>query len=61
MAQSLLKSKTVQTALSIAVLIMLAGMGFMDSVKTELIAAGVAVAGVLVLIAVIDAFKTVAK
>ena len=57
MASSILKSKTVQTVLTIAVILVLAGIAFMESVQTELWAAGVAIAGLLVLIAVIDAFR----
>lgn len=59
MAQGLLKSKAVQTALTIAIIILLAGMPFMASVATELRTAAVAVAGVIVLIAVMDAFRAV--
>ena len=58
MASSILKSKTVQTVLTIAVILVLAGIAFMASVQTELWAAGVAIAGLLVLIAIVDAFKT---
>ena len=58
MAASILKSKTVQTVLTIAVLMVLAGIAFMASVQTELWAAGVAIAGLLVLIAIVDAFKS---
>lgn len=58
MAASILKSKTVQTVLTIAVILVLAGIAFMASVQTELWAAGVAIAGLLVLIAVIDAFRS---
>ena len=47
-----------QTVLTIAVLMVLAGIAFMASVQTELWAAGVAIAGLLVLIAIVDAFKT---
>jgi len=57
-AASILKSKTVQTVLTIAVLMVLAGIAFMASVQTELWAAGVAIAGLLVLIAIVDAFKS---
>jgi len=59
MAQDLLKSKAVQTALTIAIMILLAGMPFMASVANELRAAAIAVAGLIVLIAVMDAFKAV--
>jgi len=37
--------------------LVLAGIGFMESVQTELWAAGVAIAGLLSLIAIVDAFK----
>ena len=57
MAKSILKSKTVQTVLVIAVILVLATVAFMESVQTELWAAGAAIAGLLVLIAVIDAFR----
>ena len=59
MASSVLKSKTVQTVLAIAVILVLSGIGFMASVQSELIAAGVAIAGLLSLIAVVDAFKMI--
>jgi len=59
LASSVLKSKTVQTVLAIAVILVLSGIGFMASVQSELIAAGVAIAGLLSLIAVVDAFKMI--
>lgn len=59
MAKSVLKSKTIQTVLVIAVLMVLASIAFMASVQTELWAAGVAIAGLLTLIAIIDAFKVI--
>jgi len=58
-ARSVLKSKTVQTVLVIAVLLVLASIGFMASVQTELWASAVAIAGLLTLIAIVDAFKTI--
>lgn len=45
----------------IAVLLVMAGLAFMASVATELIAAAVAIAGLLTLLVVIDAFKAISK
>jgi len=59
LAKSVLKSKTIQTVLVIAVILVLASIAFMESVQTELWAAGVAIAGLLTLIAIVDAFKAV--
>jgi len=39
------------------VILVLAGIAFMASVQTELQAAAVAIAGLLTLIAIVDAFK----
>ena len=45
----------------IAVLLVMAGLAFMISVQAELIAAAVAIAGLLTLLVVIDAFKAISK
>ena len=45
----------------IAVLLVMAGLGFMISVATELVAAAVAIAGLLTLVVVIDVFKAIGK
>lgn len=58
MAKSVLRSKTIMTVLTIAVLLVMAGIGFMASVQTELWASAVAIAGLLTLIAIIDAFRS---
>ena len=45
----------------IAVMLVLAGIAFMASVATELQAAAVATAGLIVLIVLVDAFKALGK
>jgi len=45
----------------IAVLLVMAGLAFMDSVSADLILAAVAIAGLLTLIVVIDVFKAIAR
>jgi len=45
----------------IAILLVMATLTFMDSVETELQAAAVAVAGVITLIVIVDAFKALGK
>ena len=45
----------------IAVLLVMAGLGFMVSVQASLIAAAVAIAGLLTLVVVIDVFKAIGK
>lgn len=57
MSKSILSNPTVQTALVIAVVLTLAGIAFMESVQTELWEAAAAIAGLLVLIALVAVFK----
>jgi len=45
----------------IAVLLVLAGLAFMDSVSADLQLAAIAIAGLLTLLVVIDAFKAMSK
>lgn len=45
----------------IAVLLVMAGLGFMTSVSADLILAAIAIAGLLTLIVVIDVFRAIAK
>ena len=56
---SLFKSKAFQTTLLIAVLLVMAGLAFMASVTADLQAAAIAIAGLLTLIVVVDAFKAI--
>jgi len=61
MAASLFNSKAFQTILLIAVMLVLSGIQFMSSVKNELVLAATAVAGVLTLIVLVDAFKALGR
>ena len=45
----------------IAVLLVMAGLGFMASVSADLITAAIAIAGLLTLVVVIDVFKAIGK
>ena len=61
MAAGLFDSKAFQTVILIAVLLVMAGLGFMASVAAELVAAALAIAGLLTLIVVIDVFRTISR
>ena len=58
MAAGLFKSKAFQTILLIATMLVLGGLQFMASVKSDLLTAAIAIAGILTLIVVVDAFKS---
>ena len=59
MAAGLFKSKAFQTILLIATMLVLSGLQFMASVKSDLLTASTAIAGILTLIVVVDAFKSI--
>jgi len=61
MAAGLFKSKAFQTILLIATMLVLSGLQFMASVKSDLLTAATAIAGILTLIVVVDAFKTLGR
>jgi len=50
-----MRSKTVRTLVAIAIMLAMAAIPFMTSVSTALSDAGVAVAGILVIVALTDA------
>lgn len=56
-SRSLLSNPTVQTVLVIAIVLVLAGIGFMISVQTQLWEAAQTIADILALIALVYAFK----
>jgi len=61
MASGLFNSKAFQTILLIATMLVLSGLQFMSSVKSDLLTAATAIAGILTLIVVVDAFKTLGR
>lgn len=61
MAAGIFDSQAFKTVLLIAVLLVMAGLAFMQSVSSDLRDAGIAVAGLIVLIVVVDAFRNLGK
>jgi hypothetical protein len=61
LAAGIFDSQAFKTVLLIAVLLVMAGLAFMISVSNDLRDAGVAVAGLIVLIVVVDAFRNLGK
>jgi hypothetical protein len=60
-ASSVFNSVAFRTIMLMAVLLVLAGMSFMAVVKADFQAAAVSVAGLLVLMVIVDAFKGLGK
>jgi len=60
-AAGLFESQAFRTILLIAVMLVLAGIAFMASVKSEMQTASVSIAGLLVLIVIVDAFRQLGK
>ena len=60
-AGGIFDSQAFKTVLLIAVLLVMAGLAFMISVSDALRDAGIAVAGLIVLIVVVDAFMNLGK